>query len=91
MTRKQQAAQKLAEAFSPREQIIIHDTTRAAMLRAADIIDKLTESDVLALQAKMLANGVSLEKVAKIDRAGIAAAHFRICAKDIADEKESHV
>ncbi len=49
------------------------------MLRCADIISRITEADVLEAQAVLLASGVSLDKVAKIDRAMLAEKHIRAC------------
>lgn len=60
---------------------IMEMTTKAALLRAADIIDKITADDVLDMQAKLLAEGVSLENVAKLDRAMVASAHLRSYGK----------
>lgn len=55
-------------------------TLRAAMKRAADIIDGISEDDVLVAQQMMLSEGVSLAAVTKIDRALLASCHLRACA-----------
>lgn len=55
-------------------------TMKASFLRAADIIDRITANDVLNAQAHLLATGTSLEKAARLDRAHLAAAHFRAIA-----------
>jgi hypothetical protein len=57
--------------------------TRQCMIRAADIIDKITENDVLTHQGAMIAAGVSLDKVHKLDRALIASAHLRAMAEEL--------
>ena len=54
---------------------------RAIMLRAADMVDTINERDVLDAQELGLRNGMTLEQVAKIDRALLASIHIRECAK----------
>jgi len=66
--------------LSPDEELVMRMTSKAAFLRAADIIDGITQDDVLNMQARLLATGSSLDAVAGIDRATLAAAHFRACA-----------
>ena len=63
------------------EKIIMEQTFKAAMLRAADIIDRITQDDVAEAHMVMYASGVSLDKLAKIDRAMIGACHLRACAQ----------
>ena len=63
------------------EEEVMKYTFKATMLRAADIIDKITESDVLEQQAMGLRTGMSLHQVSRIDRAMVAAAHLRMCAE----------
>lgn len=58
----------------------MREMVKATLLRAADIIDRITDSDVLEQQALLLASGCSLEQVSKLDRARIASAHLRLCA-----------
>lgn len=55
-------------------------TFKATMLRAADIVERITADDVLLAQAELLSTGSTLEQVAKIDRAMLAATHLRACA-----------
>lgn len=62
------------------EEEVMRSTFKAAMLRAADIVDKITESDVLEQQARGLREGMTLQQVAKIDRAMLAASYLRLCA-----------
>jgi hypothetical protein len=66
--------------LSAAEEAIMRQTFRATMLRAAEIIERITQDDVLEAQAQVLAAGVALEKVAKVDRALLAATHLRACA-----------
>lgn len=66
------------------EDWVMRTTFKATMLRAAEIVERITFADVLEAQAVMLAEGVSLEKVAKIDRAMLAAQHLRACAEEMA-------
>jgi hypothetical protein len=62
------------------EENVMKMTLKSAMLRAAEIVERITESDVVDAQEQMLSEGVSLEKVAKVDRAMLAAAHLRAIA-----------
>jgi hypothetical protein len=57
--------------------------TRQCMIRAADIIDHLTEDDVLSHQAALLGSGVPLEKMARVDRALVASCMFRAMAEEL--------
>lgn len=68
------------EAMTAAEAATMRYTFKATMLRAADIIDRITQNDVLEAQQKLLDQGMALEKVAQIDRAHLAAAHLRACA-----------
>jgi len=69
--------------FSADEKQAINMTYKATMLRAAEIIERITPDDVLEAQAVLLASGSTLEQVAKIDRAMLAATHLRACAEGI--------
>jgi hypothetical protein len=75
-----------SQPLTPAENSIMKATARAAMLRAAEIIDKITEDDVLEQQARGLREGMNLEQVAKIDRAMVASAYLRVCAERKAKE-----
>jgi hypothetical protein len=57
--------------------------TRLCMIRAADVIDGLTEEDVLSHQAALMASGVPLEKLARVDRALVASCIFRAMAEEL--------
>jgi len=69
------------DPLSPGEEEVMKMTFKAAMLRAADIVDHITANDVLEAQAQMLRDGVPLSKVHRLDRAMIASAHLRLCAE----------
>lgn len=66
--------------LSVAEELTMKATFKATMLRAADIIDRITADDVLAQQAEGLRQGMTLAEVSRIDRAMVAAAHLRLCA-----------
>lgn len=63
------------------EEATMKATFKATMLRAARIVERITEDDVLEAQAQLLATGSTLEQVARIDRAMLAATHLRACAE----------
>ncbi len=71
----------MKSALSPDEENVMKMTMKAAFLRAAEIVEKISYSDVLDMQDKLLRNGASLEKVTKVDRAMVAAAHLRTIAE----------
>ena len=73
------AKQLKADVLSPDEQAMMERTFKATMKRAADIIEAITQNDLLDAQAAMLASGVSLERVARMDRLDLAVAHLRAC------------
>lgn len=77
--------------LTPPEENAMRETFWATMLRCADIIDKITPDDVLEAQAVMLASGVSLERVAKLDRALLASSHIRACVKVSKDKVQTEV
>jgi len=66
---------------SAEKDALILATTHRAMLRAADIIDRITDADVTRARDTMLHRGAKIEDVAKIDRARLASAYLRECAK----------
>jgi hypothetical protein len=69
------------EVLSPAERAIMETTFRVTMRRAANVAAAITESDVLDMQANLLAAGCPLERVAKVDRLMLAVAHLRACAE----------
>lgn len=70
--------------LSAAEESIMKATFKATMLRAADIIEKITEEDVYGMQAQLLKEGVPLTDVARVDRLHVAVAHLRACAEGTA-------
>ena len=72
--------------LSAAEEAAMKATFKATMLRAADILDWISDDDVLNQQAKLLASGMSLEKVARLDRARVGANYLRACAMTAADK-----
>lgn len=73
--------------ISAEETRIMQFTFRTTMLRCADIIDKISQSDLLDAQAALLRDGASLETVAKCDRAAVASAYFRTLAQQNAEKE----
>lgn len=70
----------MGNKLSPSEEAVMEATFKATMLRAADILDRINADDVADAQLVMHRNGLSLEQLAKIDRAMIGTAHLRACA-----------
>ena len=68
------------------EDAIMRTTFKACFLRAASIVDKITADDVLDMQARLLAEGATLEQVARIDRATLAVVHLKACAEGTAKD-----
>jgi hypothetical protein len=67
--------------FTPSEQMVMEQTLKASFLRAADIIDRITEQDVIDAQLVLHREGISkFEDLWRVDRAMLAAAHFRAIA-----------
>ncbi len=66
-------------SLTPPEDFAMRETFWATMTRCADIIDRITADDVLEAQTAMLSQGVSLERVARLDRALLASSHIRAC------------
>jgi hypothetical protein len=68
-------------ALSDNEEVVMKTTFKATMLRCADIIDHMTDDDVLAKQLDLLREGMTLAQVSRLDRAMLASAWFRLCAE----------
>jgi hypothetical protein len=63
------------------EEEIMKQTFKAAMLRAADIIDHISDVDVRDAQLALYRDGVrDYSKLGMVDRGMIASAHLRACA-----------
>jgi hypothetical protein len=71
--------------FDALTQGIILATMKATLLRAADIVAGVTQADSLCVQRDLIAQGVDLSKVAKVDRADVAMAFLLAQAKEIPD------
>jgi hypothetical protein len=71
------------EVLSSEERYVMRITFKVAMIRAAEIVESITAGDVLDMQARLLAKGISLENVAKLDRAMLGATHLRAIAADL--------
>lgn len=69
----------MSPVLSTAEELVMKQTFKAALLRAANIIDEITDDDVLAAQVTLVREGVSLINVSKVDRAMLASAHLRSC------------
>lgn len=54
--------------------------TLSSAEEAAALVDGITEDQVEEAQAVLLSEGMPLMKVARVDRAMLAAAHLRACA-----------
>jgi len=67
-----------------------HDVAAIAMVatlrRCADEIDLITADDVAFAKATMSENGFPADRVASIDRAEVAAAQFRVTARDVMEK-----
>ncbi len=68
--------------LSPDEERVMKQTFYAAVVRCADICEKITEDDVLEMQRALLGSGSTLQQVARLDRLTIAVAHLRSIAED---------
>lgn len=65
--------------FTRGEEMVMEQTLKATLLRAADIIDHITDAEVRAAQLELYREGVPLLQVSRVDRAMIASAHLRAC------------
>lgn len=66
--------------YSAAERAIYNATLKASFLRAAAIIDKITQADVEHAQVEMVSRGASLLQASKVDRALLASTHLRAIA-----------
>lgn len=71
------------------EQEVMKATFKATILRAAAIIDRITQEDVADAQMALYRQGVKLSDLAKIDRALVASCHLRSCA-ELAGDVDDH-
>jgi hypothetical protein len=71
----------MSKALTKGEVSVMNATFKATMLRAAAIVEGITDDDVLEAQRQLLGEGVAPDKVTKVDRAHIAASHLRASAE----------
>lgn len=69
------------EKLKPEESDAITGAMRAMFLTAAAVVEKVTQCDVEAAQAGAFARGATLQQVASIDRADVAATLLRLAAQ----------
>ena len=72
--------------LTPEEQMMMNLAVKTTMLRAADVIEKITERDVEAMQVEMFMSGVSLNECETINRLTLAANYLRYCAEGGGDQ-----
>ena len=65
----------------PSEELVMKQTFKATMLRAANIIDAITDEDVADAQIALFKTGAKLKDISKVDRALIASCHLRACVE----------
>lgn len=81
----------VSEVLSPAEEAMMKHTFAVTMKRAAEVIDAITDDDVLDAARVLLAEGMSLAQVAKIDRAMLGSAHLRACALNLDPQQASTI
>lgn len=79
------------EHLSPAEEAVMKHAFAVTMKRAAEILDAITEDDVLGAQRVLLTEGMTLVQVAKLDRAMLGAAHLRACALQLDPQQASTI
>jgi hypothetical protein len=65
-----------------KEQFVMRSTAKETLLKAADMIDKITQSDVAEMRLDCIKAGMSRENVERIDRAYVGSAHLRALAEE---------
>lgn len=78
-------------SLSPTEDEMMRMTFAATMKRAADVMDAITEEDVTDAQITLLREGMTLEQVARIDRARLGCAHLRACSMNLDPQQSSTI
>jgi hypothetical protein len=79
------------DVLSPAEDAMMRMAFTATMKRAADVIDAITDGDVLDAQQALLQDGMALTLVARIDRARLGCAHLRACALNLDPQQVSTI
>lgn len=77
----------MSDALTPGEEMVMRQSFRATMLRAAAILERLTNDDVKDMQIALLATGCTVLQVTKVDRCMVGAAHLRACAENLANDE----
>ncbi len=80
-----------AKVLSPSEETVMRESFAATMLRAAAIIDGITNADVMEAQAILFGSGCKLSDLAKLDRAMLAASYLRACAAGMSDSAAARI
>lgn len=65
----------------------IQSNVRYALLRAATVLEKITEADVREMQARLFGAGYSTQHISEIDRLTVGVAYLRACA-EVKEEEE---
>jgi hypothetical protein len=76
----------MATVLTDGEEEVMRAAFKATMLRAADIVDHITDDDVAEAQMVLFASGVRLGDLRKIDRALVASCHLRACAEGVPNQ-----
>lgn len=79
------------KVLSADEEMVMKQSFKAPMLRAAAIIDGITNDDVMEAQAILFGSGVPIGKLHAVDRAMVAASYFRACAVGMAENAAERV
>jgi hypothetical protein len=77
--------------FTAGEEQIMRQSFAATMLRAAAIIDGITQADVEEAQQLLFLSGCTVRDVAKIDRALVAASYLRACAAGMSENAKERI
>jgi hypothetical protein len=70
-----------AKLLTEGEEMVMRQTFKAAMLRAAAITGAITQKDVEDAQAALFITGTKLGDLHRVDRAMLASCHLRSCAE----------
>jgi hypothetical protein len=67
--------------MTPAEEWVMEETFKTTMIRAADIIDRITESDGADARKEMALLGAPAAFLATLDRAKVGSIWLRLCAE----------
>ena len=79
------------EALTPDEELVMKECFVATMLRAATILDGLSQADVEEAQTILFLSGCTVQQVARIDRAMLGASYLRACAAGVSESGAERV